>query len=115
MDTPPSVTSQNPRNLAKIQSHSKVWAFGTGVPDKAFHVEVLRGIPLRSASKKRRAWEHGPGTPFKLLSSCSFAERLERSKKAFQKRRFISKFLRVFLVCFRCKKERMWEHKASTT
>ena len=26
-------------------------AFGKGVPDKAFHVEVFRGIPLSSASK----------------------------------------------------------------
>ena len=38
---------------------------------------------LSSASKKGRTWEHGPGTPCKLLSSRSFSERLERSEKAF--------------------------------
>ena len=56
------------------------------------------GVSLLSfASKKGRTWEHGAGTPCKLLSSHSFSERLERSEKAFRKRRFISKFLRVFL------------------
>ena len=89
-------------------------AFGKGVPDKAFHVEVPRGILLSSASKKGRTWEHGAGAPCKLLSSRSFSES-KRSEKAFRKRRFISKFLRVFLFCFGGKEERPWEHKACTS
>ena len=70
---------------------------------------------LSSASNKGRIWEHGPGTPCKLLPSRSFSERLERSEKAFRKRRFISKFLGMFLFSFGGKKERTWEHKARTT
>ena len=38
---------------------------------------------LSSASTKGRTWEHGLGTPCKLLSSRSFSERLERAEKAF--------------------------------
>ena len=52
-----------------------------------------------SASGKGCAWEHGPGT--------------KRSEKAFRKRRFLSKFLGVFLSEDR--KERTWEHKVRTT
>ena len=52
--------------------------FGKGVPDKAFRVEVSKGYPfLGSASKKRRPWEHEPGSTLcNLLPSCSFSETL---------------------------------------
>ena len=91
-----------------------------GLTRKAFRIrrfmsKFLGVSLLSSASKKGRTWEHGPGTPCKLLSSRSFSERLERSEKAFRKRRFISKFLGVSLFCFGGKKERTWEHKARTT
>ena len=73
----------------------------------------FRGVSLlSSASSQGRAWEHAPGTLCKLLSSHSMSERrLECSEKAFRKRHCMSKFLLVFLCCFRGKKERAWEHK----
>ena len=43
---------------------------------------------LSSASKKGRAWEHGPGAPCKLLSSRSFSERLERFGKGVSEKAF---------------------------
>ena len=70
---------------------------------------------LSFASRKGRTWEHGPGTLCKLLSSRSSSERLECSEKAFRKRRFMPKFLGVFLFCSGDKKERTWEHKVRTT
>ena len=65
---------------------------------------------LNSASKKGRTWEHGPGALSKLLSSRSFAERLERSEKAFH---LEGPWGVPFL--FRRQKERTWDHKACTT
>ena len=90
-------------------------AFGKAFRIRRFMSKFLGVSLLNFASKKGRTWEHGPGTPSKLLSSRSFSERLERSEKAFRKRRFISKFLGVFRFCFGGKKERIWEHKARTT
>ena len=59
-----------------------------GRSEKAFRIrrfmsKFLGVSLLSSASKKRRIWEHGPGTPCKLLLSRSFSKRLERSEKAF--------------------------------
>ena len=54
---------------------------------------------LSSASKKGRTWEHETGTLCKLLFVTLLSERLECSEKAFRKRRFMSKFLGVFLFC----------------
>ena len=58
-------------------------ALRKGVPDKAFMSKFLGISFLTSASQQGRAWEHGPGTLCKLLSSHSFSERLECSEKAF--------------------------------
>ena len=48
-----------------------------GRSEKAFRIRRFMpkflGVSLMSsASKKGRTWEHGPGTPYKLLSSHSF-------------------------------------------
>ena len=91
-----------------------------GRSEKAFRTrrfmsEFLGVSFLRSASKKGRTSEHGPGAPCKLLFSRSFSERSKRSGKGVSERHFISKFLGVSLFCFGGKKERTWERKARTT
>ena len=104
------------QNSGAAQNFSKAaWRSEKAFRIRRFMLKFLGVSLLSSASKKGRTWEHGPGTPYKLLSSRSFSERLERSEKAFRKRRFISKILGVFLFCFRGKKERTREHKARTT
>ena len=47
-------------------------------------------------------------TPFLTLL---FRKRLECSETGFRRRRFMSKFLGVFLFCSRGNKERTWEHR----
>ena len=60
--------------------------FLIGRSEKAFRIrrfmsKFLRVFLLSSASKKGRAWEHGPGALCKVLSSRSFSEPFEHSGK----------------------------------
>ena len=48
--------------------------------------KILGVSLLSSTSKKGRTWEHGPGTPCKLLSSRSFSEHSKRFGKGVSSR-----------------------------
>ena len=83
-----------------------------GRSERAFRIRRLmskfRGVSLlRSASKKGRSWEYGPGTKCKLLSSRSLSERLERSEKPFRKRSVTSR------SSLGCSWSFCWRHKGT--
>ena len=110
----------NPHSVATLLACWRRGFRGSGLIHQAlrirrFMAKFLGLSFLSSASEKGRAWEHGPGTLYELLPSRSFSERLECLEKACRKRRFMSKFLGVFLFCSGGTKERTWEHKARTT
>ena len=51
-----STWEHGPGTACKLLSSRS--AFGKGVSEKAFHLEVPRGIPLFFRRQKERTWEH---------------------------------------------------------